>query len=80
MSNAPNSTLDSFATFGRRSGPPQFRARGSFHPSPALLAYALRREDAGSLRRIVLERLYRNLTVDERRVCDAERWRIADAW
>jgi hypothetical protein len=64
-------------TFGRRAEPPPPGSRARFRPSPAQLAYALRNEDGRSLRRIVLERLYQNLTAAERRLCDAERRRIA---
>jgi hypothetical protein len=64
-------------TFGRRTEQPPGRSRARFRPSPAQLAYALRNEDGRSLRRIVLERLYQNLTAAERRLCDAERCRIA---
>lgn len=63
-------------TFGRRTELARRTARARFRPSPAQLAYALRNEDEQSLRRIVLERLYENLTVAERRLCDAERCRI----
>ena len=65
--------------FGRRTEQPPARSRARFRPSPAQLAYALRNEDEHSLRRIVLERLYENLTAAERRLCDAERCRIATA-
>ena len=80
MPDTTNTTLDSVAAFGRYSGERQETgARAHMRPSPALLAYALRREEPGSLRRLVLERLYRNLTPAERRLCDAERSRTADA-
>jgi hypothetical protein len=80
MSDTANTNLDCLAAFGRGSGAPQeMGARVHIRPSPALLAYALRREEPGSLRRLVLERLYRNLTPAERRLCDAERSRTADS-
>lgn len=80
MPDTINASLDSLAAFGRRSGEPrETGVRANIRPSPALLAYALRREEPGSLRRLVLERLYRNLTPAERRLCDAERGRTADA-
>jgi hypothetical protein len=64
--------------FGRRSQLQKSAAgRQRLCPSPGLLAYALRREEPGSLRRAVLERLYRNLPPAEQRVCDAETHRTA---
>ena len=65
--------LPEFRTgFGRRVGKPrQVPRRDRFRASPALLAGALHREKRGSLRRLVLERLYRNLTPAEQRLCDA---------
>jgi hypothetical protein len=66
--------------FGRRTEqPPAAGLRARFRPVPAQLAYALRNEDGRSMRRIVLERLYENLTPAERRLCDAERCRIGIA-
>jgi len=66
--------------FGQRTERPRMAAaRARFRPSPAQLAYALRHEDGHSLRRIVLERLYENLTATEKRLCDAERSRTAIA-
>ena len=66
--------------FGHRTEPPRVAGvRARFRPSPAQLAYALRNEDTRSLRRIVLDRLYENLTAAERRLCDAERSRTAIA-
>ena len=73
--NAP--TSQEARIFGRRTRPPAAGLRARFRPSPAQLAYALRNEDGRSIRRIVLERLYKNLTAAERRLCDAERCRIA---
>jgi hypothetical protein len=74
--NAP--TSHEVRAFGQRTEqPPAAALRARFRPSPAQLAYALRNEDGRSLRRIVLERLYKNLTAAERRLCDAERCRIA---
>jgi hypothetical protein len=76
----PNEPVSQDArTFGRRAEQPRQTARARFRPSPAQLAYALRNEDGRSLRRIVLERLYENLTAAEKRLCDAERCRIAIA-
>jgi hypothetical protein len=66
--------------FGRRRSQLEKKvasARQRLCPSPGLLAYALRREEPGSLRHAVLERLYRNLPPAEKRVCDAERHRTA---
>jgi hypothetical protein len=63
--------------FGRRTERPVPQARARLRPLPAQLAYALRNEDGRSLRRIVLERLYEKLTAAEKRLCDAERRRIA---
>jgi len=74
----PGPRLIATAPFGRRTEPAR-AARIRIRPSPALLAYALRNEDGLSLRRIVLERLYENLTAAEKRLCDAERCRTAIA-
>lgn len=71
--------LEPPAAFGRRTERPAPLARAGLRPSPAQLAYALRNEDGRSLRRIVLERLYEKLTAAEKRLCDAERRRIAIA-
>jgi len=63
--------------FGRRSQlqKKSTSVRQRLCPSPGLLAYTLRREEPGSLRRAVLERLYRNLPPADKRLCDAERHR-----
>ena len=76
----PNEPVSPKATaFGRRTEAPLAPARGRLRPLPAELAYALRNEDGRSLRRLVLERLYDKLTAAEKRLCDAERRRIAMA-
>jgi hypothetical protein len=78
--NAPNEPASQEPrAFGRRTEQPPAGSRARFRPSPAQLAYALRNEDGRSIRRIVLDRLYENLTAAERRLCDAERCRIAMA-
>lgn len=68
------------AVFGRRNElPPPESGEAGFRPAPERLAYALRHEEPGTVRRLVLERLYRNLTPGEQRLCDAERARTAGA-
>jgi hypothetical protein len=80
MPDPASTPLKSLPKFGRRIGRPQKLARRDrFRPSPALLASALGREKPGSLRRLVLERLYRNLTPAEQGLCDAVRFRMASS-
>ena len=79
-STAAQAQIVAASAFGRRTSYP--RRPVQRHPriaplraDPGLLAYALRNEDSGSLRRLVLDRLYERMTPAEQRLCDAERRR-----